>query len=226
MRNRVRMKDLPLLGRPREKMVSGSPKNLTEAELLAILLGTGTTGKNVIALSESLLKKYPGKKISQVSFDELIKISGVGKSKASRILSAFELGERFFAPSALTKSIIRSVDDVLQQVRDIADKRQEYLLVLYLNARHELLQKEVVGMGTINNLRLTPREIFSPAFQTPCASLIIVHNHPSGDPTPSDDDIRFTTRIHEAGELMGIPMVDHVIVAKSGYFSFRDNKMS
>ena len=226
MKNKLRMKDLPLSGRPREKMATSSAKNLTEAELLAILLGTGTRGKNVVALSESLLKKYPGKKFTQISLDELTKTSGVGKTKATRILAALELGERFFAPSALTKTIIRSAEDVLQEVRDIADKKQEYLLVLYLNARHELIQKEVVGMGTINNLRLTPREIFSPAFLTPCASLIIVHNHPSGDPTPSDDDIRFTTRIHDAGELMGIPMVDHVIIAKSGYFSFRDNKMS
>lgn len=223
-RGRPRMKDLPLAGRPREKMVSASAKNLTDAELLAILLGTGTQGKNVVVLSQNLLKKYPGKKLSQVRFDELIKTSGVGKSKASRILAAFELGERFFAPSALARTIVRSAEDVLQLVRDIADKKQEYLLVLYLNARHELLQKEIVGIGTVNNLRLTPREIFSPAFQTPCASIIMVHNHPSGNPEPSDDDIRFTTRIQEAGELMGVPLIDHVIVSKSGYFSFRDNK--
>lgn len=225
MKNKLRIKDLPLHGRPREKMVSSSAKNLTDAELLAILLGTGMRGKNVLSLSEQLLKRYPGRKLSQISLDELTKIPGVGKSKATRILAAFELGERFFAPSVLTKTVIRSAEDVLQQVRDIADKRQEYLLVLYLNARHELIEKEVVGMGTVNNLRLTPREIFSPAFQTPCAALIMVHNHPSGDPTPSDDDIRFTSRMHEAGDLIGLPMVDHVIVAKSGYFSFRDNKI-
>lgn len=225
MRTPARMKDLPVMRRPREKMVSASAKNLTDAELLAILLGTGTQGKNVLSLSENLLKKYPGKKISQITLDELVKTPGVGKSKATRILAAFELGERFFAPSVLTKTLIKSAEDVLSQVRDIADKKQEYLLVLYLNARHELLAKEVVGMGTINNLRLTPREIFSPAFQTPCASLIIVHNHPSGNPEPSDDDIRFTSRIHEAGELMGIPLIDHVIIAKSGYFSFRDNRI-
>ena len=223
-RSKLRMKDIPLMSRPREKMLGSSPKSLTDSELLAALLGTGMRGKSAVSLGESILKRYSGKKLAQVSFSDLVAIPGVGKSKATRIMAAFELGERFFASPSLTKVIIRSGEDVLSQVRDIAEKKQEHLVVLYLNARHELLQKEVVGMGTVNNLRLTPREIFAPALQLACASLIIVHNHPSGDPEPSDDDIHFTTKMHEAGEMLGIPLADHLIISKSGYFSFKDGK--
>src|SRR5207253_398698 len=98
--------------------------------------------------------------------------------------AALELGERLFAPASVTKIIIKSAHDVVAEVRDIADKKQEYLIVLYLNARHELVLKEVVGMGSLNSLQITPKEIFNHALQSPCASIIVVHNHPSGDPSP------------------------------------------
>jgi DNA repair protein RadC len=225
MRNTSRLiKDLPLADRPREKLLSRSSKNLSEAELVAILLGTGTRGKSAVKLGETILKQYPKGKLFDASLSDLILIPGVGRSKAARIVAAMELGERFFAPASMTKVVIKTVHDVMQHVRDIVEKRQEYLFVLYLNARHELIQKEIVAQGALNALKISPREIFAPAFQSPCASIIIVHNHPSGDPAPSDDDINFTERIHEAGEMLGIPLVDHVIVSKSGHFSFRDNK--
>jgi DNA repair protein RadC len=220
---KIRIKDMPLSLRPREKLLTVGARNLSEAELLAILLGTGTTKVNAIALSEKVLKQFPLQKLDG-QFNELVKYQGVGKAKAARIAAALELGERLFAPTTVTKITIKTAHDVLGEVRDIADKKQEYLIVLYLNARHELVLKEVVGMGTLNSLRITPKEIFSHALQTPCASIIVVHNHPSNDPEPSDDDITFTRRIHEAGEVMGIPLIDHVIVSKSGYFSFRDDK--
>jgi DNA repair protein RadC len=155
----------------------------------------------------------------------LIRFPGVGKSKASRIRAAIELGNRLFAPKSFTQTVMKSTEDVLVHLKEIAEKKQEYLVVFYLNARFELLQKEIVGQGGLNNMMITPKEIFSYALQTPCASLIVAHNHPSGDPMPSDDDIAFTTRIHEAGEVMSITLLDHIIVGKKGYFSFRDNKM-
>lgn len=224
--SKARIKDLPLIDRPREKLYAHGGSNLSDAELLAILLGTGTRGKNAVKLGELLLRKHQLQTLSQVSLKDIAGIPGIGKSKAARILAALELGERIFSKPTMTKSIIRSTDDVLSHVRDIAEKRQEYLLVLYLNARYELLLKEVVGLGTLNHMMITPKEIFRPAIDTPCASLIVVHNHPSGDPTPSDDDITFTTRIHEAGEVMGITLLDHLVVSRSGYFSFRDNKIN
>ncbi|MGH7203553.1 MAG: RadC family protein [Candidatus Levyibacteriota bacterium] len=220
---KTRIKDMPFSLRPREKLLAVGAKNLSEAELLAILLGTGSAKQNALVLGDKINKQFPLQKLDG-QFDALVKYQGVGRAKAARIAAALELGERLFAPTTVTKITIKTAQDVLVEVRDIADKKQEYLIVLYLNARHELVLKEVVGMGTLNSLRITPKEIFSHALQTPCASIIVVHNHPSNDPEPSNDDIDFTRRIHEAGEVMGIPLVDHVIVSKSGYFSFREDK--
>ncbi len=215
---------MPLTLRPREKLFSYGAKNLSDAELLAILLGTGSAKANAITLGEKLLRQFPLSKLSEENLQEFIRYPGVGMAKAARIAAALELGERLFAPVSVAKIIIRNAEDVLSQVRDIADKRQEYLIVLYLNARHELVLKEVVGMGSLNGLQITPKEIFSHALKTPCASIIVIHNHPSNDPAPSDADIHFTRKIHEAGEVMGIPMTDHIIVCKSGYYSFRGDK--
>lgn len=223
-RQKLRIKDMPLILRPREKLFAQGAKNLSEAELLAILLGTGSAKQNALVLGDKLLQQFPLQKLDG-QLKEMVRYPGVGTAKAARIAAALELGERLFAPASVTKIIVKTAQDVIAQVRDIADKKQEYLIVLYLNARREQVLKEVVGMGSLNSLRITPKEIFSHALQTPCASLIIVHNHPSNDPAPSDDDISFTRRIHEAGEVMGIPLIDHVIVSKSGYFSFREDKM-
>jgi DNA repair protein RadC len=206
-------------------MLAKSAKHLSDAELIAILLGTGSSKQNVLVVGKLITKLFPQKQLTQVTLKDLIKISGVGKSKATRILAALELGERLYAPSSLTKTVISSTEDLMPHIRDIAGKKQEYLLVFYLNTRNELLQKETVGVGSLNSMLITPKEIFSHALTSPCASIIVVHNHPSGDPTPSEDDIHFTRRIHEAGEVMSIPLIDHVIVSTSGYFSFRENKM-
>ncbi len=222
-RKKKGIKDLPLDSQPREKLLTKGSENLSDEELIAILLGTGSQKQNVLTLSNLLLKQFPLEKLAHISTKELVNFKGVGRAKASRIITALELGKRIFAPASFTKVIIRSTQDTLSQLRDIAEKKQEYLLVFYLNARYELIQREIVGQGSLNSMLITAKEIFAPAVAKPCASIIIAHNHPSGDPTPSDDDISFTKRIHEAGEVMGIPMLDHLIVTKSDYFSFRDN---
>lgn len=221
-----RIKDIPVNLRPREKMVAYGAQNLSDAELLAILLNTGSVKQNALLLSDSLLRKYPLNKLVQVSTEELQKLRGIGVSKAARIVAGLELGKRIFMPASLQKITIVSTNDTLSQLRNIADKKQEYLIVLYLNARRELLYKETVGIGSLNTMRITPKEIFGPAFASPCASVIIAHNHPSDDPNPSSEDIAFTRRIHSAGEVLGIPLVDHIIVAQSGYFSFRDDDVT
>jgi len=225
-RRTVRIKDMPLTLRPREKLFSYGANNLSDAELLAILLGTGSAKANAIKLGEKLLRQFPLSRLSEGNLQEFVRYPGVGMAKTARIAAALELGERLFAPSSVSKIIIRNAVDVISQVRDIAERRQEYLIVLYINARHELVLKEVVGMGSLNGLQITPKEIFSNALKTPCASIIVVHNHPSNDPAPSDADIHFTRKIHEAGEVMGIPMIDHIIVCKSGYYSFREDNLS
>ncbi len=221
---RGRIKDLPLHSRPREKLQSAGSENLTNEELIAILLGTGSAKQDALSLSAVLLKRFPFPKLGEISSEELRRFPGVGRAKASRIVAALEMGKRIYAPASMTQVVLKSTQDVAVQLRDIVDKRQEYLLVFYLNARYEMIQREIVGQGSLNHMMITAKEIFAPALTSPCASIIVAHNHPSGNPTPSDDDIAFTTRIHEAGEVMGVPMLDHVIIARSGYFSFRENK--
>lgn len=221
---KLSIKDLPLASRPRERLVSNGRSNLSDIELLAILLGTGTTKQDALQLSQKIVTKFPLQHMGGISVSDLVKIPGVGKSKASRIMAALELGERIYAPQHLTKIIVRSTADAVGQLKEFAGKKQEYLVAIYLNARHELLQKEVIGIGSLNAMVITPKEIFSPALMTPCASVIVSHNHPSGDPNPSEDDIKFTQRVHEAGEVLGIPLIDHIVTARTGYFSFRDNK--
>lgn len=223
-RKRKRITDLPLADRPREKLIEKGRDNLTDPELLAVLFNTGSVKNNALALSEAVLRKYPLRKLPGVTLSELSSIHGIGTVKAARLLAALELGQRLFEPVSITKIVINSLKDTIQVVKSYADKKQEYLLCLYLNARHELLAQEVIGMGTLNSLRIEPREIFRPAFSSPCAGVIVVHNHPSGDPAPSDDDILFTKRIHEAGEVIGIPLLDHVIIGSHSCYSFRDNK--
>lgn len=225
MRSRKkRIKDLPLSLRPREKLMAKGKENLTTAELLAILLNTGTKQKNAVALSDSLLRKHSLGKMAELPIDALADFPGIGTAKAARIIAAVELGERLFTKPAMTKTVIQSTRDAVLLLKEYSDKKQEYLIAVYLNARNEMLQKEILGLGTLNSMRIEPKEVFRPALMTPCASLIIAHNHPSGDPTPSDDDIAFTKRVFEAGEIMGVTMLDHLIVTKRGYFSFRDNR--
>jgi DNA repair protein RadC len=210
---------------PREKLVSHGVHNLSDAELLALLLNTGRKGKHVLSLAKLLVKQLPFSHFAAVTLDDLIAIAGVGQGKASRIIAAVELGKRLFATPALETVIIRSTEDALKQVTDIAAARQEIMVVLYINARSELIQKERIAIGAVNAARILPKEVFAPAMLTPCTGIIIAHNHPSGDPTPSEDDIVFTKRLTEAAEVMGITLLDHLIVASHAYFSFEKGEI-
>lgn len=221
---RKRLKDLPKSVRPREKIEITGAQNLTDVELLALLLGTGKPKKNVLELARGLLKHYPLSKLPSISLSQLTIFSGVGKSKATRIMAALELGKRLFAPLYLNQTIIQKTEDILKEIKEIADKKQEYIMVLFLDARNQLVQKEIVSVGNLNSNLITPREIFAIALKSPCAKVILVHNHPSGDPTPSEEDIAFTKRVQAAGEILGIALMDHIIVCQNSYFSFAESK--
>lgn len=221
---KLSIKNTPSQARPREKLLAKGSKYLSDAELLAILLGTGCAKNNVLQLSDSLLKHIPIRKLSSIPVKDLTAFPGVGNFKAVRILAALELGERIYSPECLHKVVLSSTKETIAELKDFAAKKQEHLVALYLNARHELVGKEVIGIGSLNSLVITPKEIFSPALQLPCTSIIVAHNHPSGDPNPSDDDIKFTKRIHDAGEVMGIQLLDHIVLGKSSWYSFRNNE--
>lgn len=220
-----KVSDLPKSIRPREKLEKLGVDNLTNEELLALLLSTGTKKTNVINLSKNLLNQIKLKGLKQTTLAQLSTINGVGKVKATKILAAVELGKRLFSPSSLNKVTVENTQDVINEVSQIASKKQEHIIVLYLNARHELIQKEIVALGKVNSALIEPKEVLGPALTTPCTGFIIAHNHPSNDPTPSREDIQFTVRLQKAAEIVGIDMIDHLIVCESSYFSFKEAKI-
>jgi len=222
MKKYQKISDLPSVDRPREKLKQKGVQNLKDAELLAILLGTGYQGKNVLQLAKSILAKYPRKKFLSLTYDQLIKIKGISQAKACTILAAAELFKRAFKVRDETLPIIKSVKDVVAQAVYMRDKTREHLMVIYLNARNEMIFKKPMFVGTLNANLVHPREIFSQALRHNAASIILVHNHPSGDPEPSQDDLQITKRITEAGKIMGIDVLDHIIITKNKAFSFKE----
>lgn len=221
-----RIKDLPEFERPREKLISKGPENLKDEELLAILLGTGVKGKNVIEVAKQILNKYSKKRLLRLSYNDLAKIKGIGSAKACTILAATELVKRSLKIGEATLPIIRSTKDVIAQAVYLRDRTREHLMTIYLNARNEMVwKKQSTFIGSLNASLVHPREIFAEALKQNAASVILVHNHPSGDAEPSQDDLEITKRITEAGKIMGIDVLDHVIITKTKVFSFRDKKL-
>lgn len=208
--------------KPRERMERNGAAALKDDELLAILLRTGYKSKDVLALSRDLLRQYPGRALYERSFADLRDMKGVGASRAATILAAWELVRRHFE-SADGLPVVQTPKDVCAQVTEVRGRKKEHFLALYLNTRNQLLQKEFVSVGTLNASLVHPREVFEPALRLSAASVILVHNHPSGDPTPSEEDRRMTRRLVEAGELLGLEVLDHVVVSASRHYSFQEN---
>jgi len=221
-----RIKDLPKTERPREKLISKGAENLKDEELLAILLRTGREGKNVLDLAKQILRKYSKKRLLNMRYENLIKVKGISEAKACTILAAQELVKRALKVRDEALPVVRSVKDVLLQVSYLREKTREHLMAIYLNARNELLFRKHIFTGTLNANLAHPREIFAEALKQNAASVILVHNHPSGDPEPSQDDLEITKRIIEAGKIMGIDVLDHIIIAKTkAPFSFKEKKL-
>ena len=218
-----RIKDLPKVERPREKLIAKGPANLKDEELLAILLGTGIEGKNVIEVAKQILGRYSKKRLLKLTYSDLSKIKGIGPAKACTILAAAELVKRALKVQDETLPIIKSVKDVVAQAVYLRDKTREHLMTIYLNARNEMVwKKQSTFIGTLNANLVHPREIFEEALKHNAASVILVHNHPSGDSEPSKDDLTMTKRITEAGKIMGIDVLDHIIITKTKVFSFKE----
>ena len=214
-----KLKDIPKVDRPREKFLKKGPDALSKSDLLAIFLGSGIKGKNVQKLSQQIIKKF-GKNFLNITVNDLQKVSGIGQAKALQIASAISLVKRFYADKKTNEIIIKNSQDVLSLTYDLKDKKKEYLVCLYLNARNVLLKKEIVSVGLLDKTLLHPREIFYPATELNAASVILIHNHPSGDSSPSKKDIQVVKKIAQAGEIMGIPVIDFVIISENGHHSF------
>lgn len=214
-----KLKDIPKVDRPRERFIKKGPDALSKSDLLAILLGSGIKGKNVQKLAQQIISKF-GKKFLDISIDDLLEISGIGQAKALQVVSAISLVKRFYEENRTTYIVIKNSKDVLSLTYDLQDKKKEYLVCLYLNARNVLIKKEIISIGLLDKSLLHPREIFSPAVELNSASIILVHNHPTGDPTPSEKDSAIIERIVQAGEIMGISVIDFIITARNGNYSF------
>jgi DNA repair protein RadC len=222
----MKLKSLPKIERPREKLITKGPQNLKDEELLAILLRTGREGKNVLELAKQILRKYSKKRLLKMSYEDLIKIKGINSAKACTILAAAELVKRALKIGEETLPIIQSTKDVIAQAVYLRDRTREHLMTIYLNARNEMIwKKQSTFIGTLNANLVHPREIFAEALKHNAASVILIHNHPSGDPEPSEADLEITKRIQEAGKIMGIDVLDPVIITKNKTFSFKERKL-
>ena len=216
------IRDMPRVKKPRERLIEKGPEALRNPELLAVLLGSGYKGKNVLEVARRILADYPPEKLKDIPFSHLRKMKGIGPAKACLLKASFELSKRAFGVEKDTFPIIKSPKDVANIVMHIRKNRKENFVVLCLNARNQLIHKETIAIGTLNASIVHPREIFQPAISSSAASIILTHNHPSGDTTPSDEDIKLTKRMIKAGEIMGIEVLDHVIVSEKSCLSMKD----
>ena len=207
---------------PREKLIEKGVENLRDSELMAILLRTGVAGKNVMQVSREILKKFPTKNLLALDFENLSKIKGIGPGKACLLLAAFELTKRALEVEDNNLPTINSAKDAVAQLQELRTAKKEHFVVLYLNARNQLIHKETVSIGTLNASLIHPREVFKPAIDNLAASIIIAHNHPSGSAEPSEDDLEITKRLKDAGKILGIEIVDHVIIAKNSSMNFKE----
>src|SRR3989344_5929111 len=213
----TKIKDIPKFDRLREKMAKYGPGKLSDAELLAILLRTGTKDLNVLKLAQKILQKFEKDKFVDVSIDDLKNIHGLGIVKSCEILACFELGRRML--KGKKTSILLSPKDVWERMEDIRGSKKEHFVVFYLDSRSQEIQREVISVGTLNESIAHPREVFEGAVKNNAASIIIAHNHPSGDLEPSQADIDITKKLIQAGKILDIKVTDHVIVSdKSPFF--------
>lgn len=222
-RNNKKIKDLPKVERPREKLIRYGPEKLSNSELLAILLGSGKKGENVIELANKILKKFKAESLPNLSFDDLKNYSGLGPAKACEIVACFELGKRLLKDKKAT--LIMSPKEVWEELKDIRDNKKEHFIAFFLDTRNQVIKREIISVGSLNANLVHPREVFEPAVRDLAAQIILAHNHPSGDPEPSEDDLEITKRLVEAGKILGIEVVDHIIITKSGFLSLKEKNL-
>ncbi len=209
--------------RPRERLRERGVGQLADAELYALVLGSGVAGRSAVRLGRALARRAPSE-LARWPLARWLTLAGIGPARASALCAAFELGRRA-AERPVPGMAIRGPDDVLPHVRDLATARREHFVVLLLNARHEMQRREVISIGSLNASIVHPREVFLPAIMESAASIVLVHNHPSGDPEPSEEDLSITRRLVEVGDLVGIGVLDHVVVASRGLVSFRARQL-
>ena len=218
----MKIKELPEQNRPRERFLKYGPEVLSDSELFAIILRTGSPNENVIDMSNRLIKEYGLNNLFDCSIKELQKIKGIGPSKAMQLLAMAELGKRYSQSKNPINKISRAQDVFNLFHERLKDKKQEEFYILMLNSKNNVIKEQFIYKGTLDAAIIEPREIFKEALRNSAAKIILIHNHPSGDPKPSDEDTEITERLFGAGELLNIKVLDHVIIGKENYYSFKE----
>lgn len=221
---RLTIKNMPEDMRPRERMKKVGPGALSVAELLAIILRTGTQEESALELAQRILLDPRGLRfLGEATIDELCGIKGVGLAKAAQVKAALELGRRLICLEPDLKPVIRSPQEACNLVmEEMCYLDREHFRVILLNTKNRVLSMETVSIGSLNSSLVHPREVFKRAVQRSAAGLILVHNHPSGDPTPSSEDIEITRRLCEAGRVIGIEVLDHIVIGDHVFVSFKE----
>lgn len=222
------IKKMPQEERPREKLLNNGSVRLSNSELLAILLSTGTREQSAIDLAERILRhREDGLRfLTDCTIEELCEIKGIGLAKSSQLIAAVELGKRIALASKANNYRIKTPDDVsnllMEEMRYLT---KEHFNILLLNTKNEVISIENISIGSLNASIVHPREVFIRAIKRSSSAIILLHNHPSGDPTPSQEDIKITKRLQEAGQLIGISVLDHVIIGNGTYFSLKEKEL-
>lgn len=222
------IKELPPDDRPREKLLLKGSQNLSDAELIAILLRTGKKGKSVIEIARELISSEGNlSMVAGKTVDSLQKVSGIGKDKAATLAAAFELSRRILSQSKwLSNKKVTSPQEIADIfIPILRDENKEKFIVVCLNSANKIIKHETISVGNLNSSIVHPREIFKVAIDCSSASIILIHNHPSGNPEPSNEDISITKKIVESGKIMDIPVFDHLIIAGDTYTSFVEKRI-
>ena len=219
----AKIKDLPRILRPREKLLRYGPEKLSNSELLAILLRTGQKGRNVVELAKKLLQKHGSQNLPNLDVKELKRFPGIGPAKACEIVACFELGKRLLQRKQA--EIYLKPKDVWNELKDLRNHKKEHFVIFYLDTRNQEIKREIISIGSLNANLVHPREVFEPAVRNSAAQIILAHNHPSADPNPSKEDFEVTQRLVKAGKILGIEVIDHIIVTKNGFISFKEKSL-
>lgn len=219
----MKLLDLSPENRPRERLARQGPSSLSDAELLALILKSGTQKENILEICNKLLSKYQLPGLAQATLSELKQEHGIGAAKASQLVALFELLKRT-SPQYHNSPEIKCAQDIAKiYLPKMQSLTKEHFMVVYLNTKHKIISDQLLSLGTLNASLIHPREVFYGAIKNLASSIIVIHNHPSGDPQPSSDDMIVTEKIQKTGEIMGISLLDHIIIGRDNWWSWKES---
>ncbi|RYL94681.1 DNA repair protein RadC [Sporolactobacillus sp. Y61] len=227
MDERIMMKDVPCEDRPRERLIRDGAQSLSDRDLLAIILRSGSRYESVLELSGRLISEFGGiENLQEASVEELGKIRGIGTAKAVQLLASFEIAKRLVRHRSDQRYTIRSPEDGAQFVmEEMRTLKQEHFVAVFLNTKNQVLHKSTIFIGSLNASIVHPREVFKEAVRRSAASMICFHNHPSGDPSPSREDVDVTKRLVSCGKMLGVDVLDHIVIGDRKYISLKQKGM-